>query len=192
MAIHRMIRLSPIYLKRMGLAAIAAVWWLLLCLPAQAVDLTLAWDPNTEPDLAGYAAFIRKNAPPADKHLDGHVALADLDDPNNPSYTFTGLEKNNQYYIALKAYNQEGKYSAFSSPLCIEVGESIQACTQASGDGSGGGSQNDGGSGGCFISSAGEGLPGGLNGLILVSTAACALFLARRRLRTSCRMPLKD
>jgi uncharacterized membrane protein YgcG len=131
-----------------------------LCLPAMAVDLTLGWDPNTEPDLEGYAVYVRKNAVPKNANLDGHVAAADLDDPSSPQYTITGLEKNTRYYLALKAYDSAGNYSAFSDALCVDVGDTIGLCSDAgdnSGGSGGGTNSGGGGGGGCFISAAADG-----------------------------------
>lgn len=166
---------------------------LLLSAPAPAVDLTLGWEPNTEPNLAGYAAFIRKNAPPTNKHLDGHVALGDLEDPANPQYTFTGLQENTRYYIALKAYNRDGKYSPFSNPLCVDVGEIIQECASTAGD-SGGGKSSDGGGGGggCFIAAAAEGFPRPAGLLLSLLTAAPALLLLLRSGRRKVGAPPKE
>jgi hypothetical protein len=133
---------------------------LLLCPPLFAFELTLGWDPNPEPDLEGYAVYLKKGSVPGKRDLYGHVAVEDLRDPGNPAETITGLEDNSKYFIALKAYNTAGSYSEFSSPICVQITNSlIEACAQSDPDGSAGGAPSGGsggGGGGCFITSASE------------------------------------
>lgn len=134
---------------------------LLWCVPALAADLTLAWDPNPEPHLEGYAVYLKKNAVPEEKNLYGHVALEDLDDPNAPRFQISGLENNIKYYISLKAYDIAGQYSAFSEPICIQVTDNvIGLCSEADAD-DGGGTSNggSGGSGGCFVGTVSDSAP---------------------------------
>jgi hypothetical protein len=137
----------------------------LWCLPAGAVDLKLGWDPNSEPDLEGYAIYLKKNSVPGNKNLYGHVALEDLEDPNSPSETIGGLENNQIYHIALKAYNAAGNYSDFSDPICVQITDNVVGlCSEtdaADGGGSAeGGSGSGNGGGGCFIASAAESVLG--------------------------------
>lgn len=109
---------------------------------ALAADVTLAWDPNSETDLAGYGIYFRKSTsgPPYD--LFGYVTLAELKDVNNPTFTVTNLEKGFQYFFAATAYDTDGNESYYSTSVCAEVGDKIEPC----GGGGGGG-----GGGGCFI-----------------------------------------
>jgi hypothetical protein len=115
---------------------------LLLGRTALAAEVTLAWDPNSETDLAGYGIYFRKstNGPPYD--LFGYVTLADLQDANNPTFTLTNLEKGFQYFFAATAYDTDGNESDYSNSVCAEVSDNIELC----GGGGGGG-----GGGGCFI-----------------------------------------
>jgi hypothetical protein len=118
--------------------------------PAFAVDLTLAWDPNTEPDLEGYGVYLSKDGagPPYD--LVGYVTTGELEDPSNPTFTITGLVKGDRYYIALTAYDTAGAESDFSDAVCADVGDTITACASSGTGGSGGGGSGGGG-GACFI-----------------------------------------
>jgi hypothetical protein len=124
---------------------------------AVAVDLTLAWDPNTEPDLEGYGIYFKQGSPGPPYDLFGYVALSELTDPENPDFTLTDLQTGSRYYISLTAYDTAGNESSYADPVCTEIGEQIVLCGSASGGGGSGtgtgGSSggNSGGGAGCFI-----------------------------------------
>lgn len=69
---------------------------------------TLLWDPNSEPDLAGYRL---------------HYGLASgsyqsvVDVGNCTEFTLTGLAANQTYYIAATAYNTSGAESGYSNEV---------------------------------------------------------------------------
>lgn len=143
----------------------------LLVAPSRALsaDLTLAWDPNAEADLAGYGVYFKKDAPGPPYDLFGNVALSELTDPDNPTFTLTDLEKGSRYYITLTAYDTAGNESGYADPVCAEIGDQILPCDSldenegsASGDVSanlGGGDGSSGSSGGnnaCFITAAAD------------------------------------
>ncbi len=116
-----------------------------------AADATLAWDPNSEVDLAGYGVYYQKFPPDQQYELFGYVALDELDDSDNPTFIVSGLDLGSQYQFAVTAYDSAGNESAYSTPVCAEVGSvnSVITCPAASqGDSDSGG----GGGGGCFIS----------------------------------------
>ena len=132
---------------------------------AFAADVTLAWDPNSEADLEGYGVYFKKDAagPPYD--LFGNVTLQELDNPDNPTFTLTGLQKGSRYYFTVTAYDTAGNESAYAAPVCAEIGDQIVPCGSVdvgSGAGSssgatGGGGSSGGGSGGgagCFIATS--------------------------------------
>ncbi|HSO59716.1 MAG TPA: fibronectin type III domain-containing protein [Desulfobacterales bacterium] len=132
-----------------------------LAAPALSADLTLAWDPNSEVDLEGYGVYFKLGAsgPPYD--LFGYVALQELNDPDNPAFAVTGLEKGSSYYFAVTAYDTAGNESGYSTPVCAQIGDQILPCTSASSGGSSGGSGvasggSGGGGGGCFIETASD------------------------------------
>ena len=59
--------------------------------PAQGSEVTLAWDPNHEPDLVGYNVYVNEvGFRPSYYQLDT-VSLDEID-PDNPMYTATGLK----------------------------------------------------------------------------------------------------
>ena len=121
------------------------------------MDITLAWDPNTEPDLDGYTLYYSKDVPGPPYDYVGDLPLSDLADPDNPQATLTDLEERTNYYFALTAYDIDGNESSFSGSLCIYFDGFLQECAPASeiggavGSGSGGGGSS--GFGACFIGS---------------------------------------
>ena len=120
-------------------ACLCVLVLLLLAAPALSADVTLAWDPNTEADLEGYGVYFKQgeSGPPYD--LAGYVTLQELQDPDNPAFAITGLEKGSSYYFAVTAYDAAGNESAYSTPVCAQIGDQILPC--ASSDGSGGSSE---------------------------------------------------
>jgi hypothetical protein len=126
-------------------------------------DVTLAWDPNSEADLEGYGIYFRQGAAGPPYNLAGYVTVDELDFPNAPSFTVTGLQEGSQYYFAATAFNTGGKESAYSIPVCAEIaaGGSVSACGTSTpppptddGPSTGSSSGGGGGGGGCFISAA--------------------------------------
>jgi hypothetical protein len=128
-------------------------------------DITLAWDQNSESDVAGYKIYYRTgssgssvmanyngggieegNSPinlPADedKNLDPRFVEIDLH----------GLDENQDYYFVVTAYNTSGIESGPSNEAALVGGVATEINSRqvaASGSGGGGG----GGGGGCFIS----------------------------------------
>jgi fibronectin type III domain protein/HYR domain-containing protein len=69
---------------------------------AGADSLTLAWNPNTEPDIAGYVVYW--GTQPAS-------LVSSLDVGNQTSTQITGLASATTYYIDVRAYNTAGLYS---------------------------------------------------------------------------------
>ena len=135
---------------------------------ANAAEVTLAWDSNSEPDLEGYVVYRNIGSPGPPYMYSDSLPENDLVDPLNPMSTLTGLKAGEEYYIALTAYNTEGIESTFSNDICIEVvNNTAELCStssspvtsQSASSGDEGGSSSGGGSGGgsgCFISSASQ------------------------------------
>lgn len=94
---------------------------LLMALAAElrAGQVTLAWDPNTETDLAGYKLYYG-NATRA------YSEVVDLG--NVTTFVVTGLLPGQTYFFAVTAYNiaqAESSYSneVFTTPLAGDVNE---------------------------------------------------------------------
>jgi len=127
------------------------VFLLILSLPAAgyAMDVTLAWDANTEPDLGGYTIYYgTESGHPYDGGgaLEGDSPvdiLLDQDEDPDPSvvqFTLYDLPEGT-YFFAVTAFDTEG----------FESGYSNEASTADLGGTSVGGG---GGGGGCFVATA--------------------------------------
>ena len=79
---------------------------------AMAAQAILAWDPNTESDLAGYRIHHGTASGSYTVHTDVH---------NVTSYTVTGLTAGQTYYFAATAYDASGNESGYSNPVSYSV-----------------------------------------------------------------------
>jgi hypothetical protein len=79
---------------------------------AYAAQVTLAWDPNTDPDLAGYRIYYG---------LTNNQYSSSVDVGNRTSYTLSSLENGKTYYIAATAYDRYGDESDFSNEVVFNV-----------------------------------------------------------------------
>jgi chitinase len=142
---------------------------------ALSADVTLAWDPNSEPDLEGYGVYFHKDGPGPPYDLAGYITLAELNNVSAPSFVVSGLETGARYYFTATAYDTAGNESAFSNSVCADVGDTITPCpAEVSSSGGGGG----GGGAGCFISASSEAnVPNFLSWLAL-AIPGCILMLA--------------
>lgn len=81
-------------------------------LAVELVELTLTWDPNTEPDLAGYILYWGFSS-------SDYVFSVDVG--NQTSYTVTDLAPGATYYFAVTAYNTSGLESDYSNEVVYTV-----------------------------------------------------------------------
>ena len=104
----------------------------IIACPALSTDLTIAWDPNSEPDVSAYGIFIRKGAegPPYD--FLGYIDLNEID-PANPSYVIAGLEDGAEYYLVVTALDTEGLESVYSNSACASIQGTVQPCVDSDG-----------------------------------------------------------
>jgi len=77
--------------------------------------ITIAWDPNKEPELAGYRIYYGTAS-------GSYKSCVDIGNPpKSPSglieYTLSGLDKGKKYYIAVIAYEKNKDTSGFSSEV---------------------------------------------------------------------------
>jgi chitinase len=91
---------------------------LLISLLARAEEVTLAWNANTETDLAGYKIHYGTSSCTYTTSLDVH---------NVTTYTVTGLSAGQTYFFAASAYNASGLQSGHSN----EVSHTIPATNAA-------------------------------------------------------------
>ena len=87
------------------LFAIAVLFSSVNLLAAQSVGL--AWDPNSENDLAGYLVYYGT----ASRNYDQTLSAA------TPSATVTNLNSGTTYYFAVTAYNTNGMESGYSNEV---------------------------------------------------------------------------
>jgi hypothetical protein len=77
---------------------------------AHSFQLTLAWDPNSEPDLAGYKLY---SGTESGKYGQG------VDVGKNESVTLSGLALSKAYYFAITAYDLQENESDFSDEISV-------------------------------------------------------------------------
>jgi Viral BACON domain/Fibronectin type III domain len=97
------------------------VIWLFVFFPfpqsAQAAQITLAWNPNAEPDLAGYMVNYGTVSGNYQVYMDvGNITQA----------TITNLQDGGTYYFAVTAYNVSGIESGYSNEVSYTASA---ACT---------------------------------------------------------------
>ena len=141
-------------------------------------DVTMAWDPNSEPDLEGYGVYFRKGTPGPPYDLAGNLALADITNPYAPFFIVSGLEKGFKYYFAVTAYDTAGNESTFSSAVCADIGDTITPCAAASSSSASGSGGGGGGGGGCFISASSEANVPIFLSLVALAIVGCIMMLA--------------
>ncbi len=119
---------------------------------ALAADVTLAWDANAESDLEGYGVYFQKAGSGLSYDLYGYVGVDDLSDANSPTFTVTGLQQGATYYFTVTAYDASGSESAYSAPVCAQLGDVVTPCTApSSSSGAAASGTSSGGGRGCFI-----------------------------------------
>lgn len=89
--------------------AFASFVFLFLASMSNAADVKLAWDANTETNLAGYKVHYGLTSQiPFEHSVDvGNVLI----------HTVTGLGEDVTYFFAVTAYNDKGEESAYSDIL---------------------------------------------------------------------------
>jgi hypothetical protein len=75
---------------------------------AHSFQLTVAWDPNNEPDIAGYKVYYGT--------VSSHY-IFNVDVRNYTSVTISDLELSKTYYFAVTAYDVYGNESNFSDEI---------------------------------------------------------------------------
>jgi hypothetical protein len=90
-----------------------------------AMDATLQWSANTEPDLSGYKIYYKTGysgpvydgtgATEGDSPI--IITVQELYDADQPEYTIHGLEDSEVYYFVLTAYDTDGNESGYSNEV---------------------------------------------------------------------------
>ena len=90
-------------------ALLLTICLLVLSVCANAADVTLTWDANTETDLAGYRIYQKQdNAVPP-------FVKVQQTPKGTQTASVTGLDSTHSYSFAVTAYNTSGMESAYSN-----------------------------------------------------------------------------
>lgn len=108
-------------------------------------SVTLAWDANSEANLAGYKLYYKGDTSGAPYNGTGLnegdspvvIHLTQLADPGSPNFTLTGLDSGRQYYFALTAFDTDGAESDYSDEVAFESPGASSYVILASADGGG-------------------------------------------------------
>lgn len=82
--------------------------------------MTLAWDPNTEPDLAGYKVYFGTGS---------RAYGSPIDVGNVTTYTLVGLNQGHPYFISVTAYDRSNRESEYSNEVSGVAKEPTQTYT---------------------------------------------------------------
>jgi hypothetical protein len=148
------------YLSKCLCLFCAAFIFCLFVITANAYDVILAWDPNDEADIAGYALYVDDGFSEILYEYVDTYPLEEID-PQNPSARITDLSDDLAYYFVVTAYDANGNESDYSDEICVINGDACpeswleyrrQSFSSTSvSDSSGGGG---GGGGACFIATS--------------------------------------
>lgn len=98
-------------MKRLFFTLLVGTFTLMLAVASFASDITLAWDANTESNLAGYKLYYSTTAA-------GGPYTTTVDVGNVLEYTFEGLDLDaNDYWFVATAYSIEGFESDYSNEV---------------------------------------------------------------------------
>ena len=106
-------------LKRQKIFSIVLIFTVLLvtlrcggegagCSSGETGTINLAWDPNTDPDLAGYKVYYGTSP---------RTYGPGIDVGNVKTFALTGLIKGRRYFISVKANNTSRHESDFSNEI---------------------------------------------------------------------------
>ena len=104
-------------------------------------EVTLQWDPNSEPDLAGYRLFLREEG---QYYNYAHPVWEDA----RTACSVSQLAQDTMYYFVVRAFDNNGYESGNSNEVRYPCGNPPNVSSNLSGSSSGGS-----GGGGCFIGS---------------------------------------
>ena len=116
-----------------GLAILLLVILSLLVPAAHAGQVTVAWDPESDPAVTGYKVYYGTSA-------GNYTASADAG--NATSVVISGLQDGVTYFMAAVAYDASHNESGFSNEISYAVPSTSSGASSASGGG------------GCFIATA--------------------------------------
>ncbi len=104
----------------------------LCCQVSMAASVTLTWNRNQEPDIAGYKIYYGTSS---HNYSESTTINDTATSPAKISHTVSGLGEGITYYFAVKAFDLAGQFSDYSSEVSVAIPSS------------GGGGGSNGGSG---------------------------------------------
>jgi hypothetical protein len=107
-----MVRMQKGFALSLSSALFFLLYFVTMSVNCSAEDVTLAWDANSETNLAGYKLYVGTSS--------GSYG-APVNVGNVTTHTVTGLASGT-YYFALTAYNSEGLESGFSNEVTVALG----------------------------------------------------------------------
>lgn len=122
----------PVNIKIFCAFFIPAIWLIVvspLITSANAAEVTLAWNANSESNLAGYKLYYKTDTGGAPYNGTGLnegdspiiINLEDLTDTASPEFPLTGLDKGELYFFALTAFDTDGLESDYSEEVSYET-----------------------------------------------------------------------
>jgi hypothetical protein len=127
---------------------VALIIFLTILFPSMAIarDVTLAWDANTDSNLAGYRLYARESAQAYDysDHEWQGTAI---------QCTVRGFDEYESYYFVVRAYDRDGNESGDSNEVYLASTIEDDTGDNAIDNNDDGSSSVGGGGSGCFISS---------------------------------------
>jgi len=98
---------------------------------ANAATVTLSWERNQEPDIAGYKIFYGT----ASRSYTNIITINDTaHEPLTRTYSVTGLDEGRTYYFAIKAFDLAGQESEFSDEVSVEIPNTVVNSTNGTDD----------------------------------------------------------
>lgn len=120
--------------RSLCVATMVFLWFLLWAVNSYALDVTLQWDANNEPDLAGYKIYYDTDSghPYEGTGATGGNSpiVITLDQDENPDQavveqTVFGLPNDTNFFFAVTAYDDQGLESGYSNE--VNTGDEIPA-----------------------------------------------------------------
>lgn len=94
------------------------VTFISLALTAQAMDVKLACNPNSESDLAGYRIYWSQTSGQYSTAQMRQFPLTEIT-PATPEFTITGLSETATWYFVATAYDTEALESGYSNEVSV-------------------------------------------------------------------------
>jgi hypothetical protein len=99
-------------LKFISLVTLFVITLLITHISVYSAQITLQWEPNSEPDLAGYIIYVGYSS---------RNYQSAYDVTNYTSCTITNLEEGRSYFFAAKAYDIHENASDFSEEVSCTI-----------------------------------------------------------------------